>query len=105
MTDVEREESEVGKFSTWVHIKNWISDYLKSTDLNIDGGGNVGVNVYSFTEEEPDAATKNNGVYSFAYDINGRLQYIYLSFHAATWGKTLTYTSDRLSGISAWVRQ
>lgn len=45
MTDVAREESETGKFSKWVHIKNWISDYLKSTELNIDGSKNIGVNV------------------------------------------------------------
>lgn len=45
MTDVEREESETGKFSMWVYIKNWISDYLKSTDIDIDDNKYVSTNV------------------------------------------------------------
>jgi len=105
MTDVEREEEESGKFSRWVHVKNWISNYLKPTDLNIDGSKNVGVNVISITEEDPDAATKNNPIYSFAYDGNGRLQYIYLEITPTIWKRTLSYTSGRLVYITAWVEQ
>jgi|LGVF01.1.fsa_nt_gb hypothetical protein len=127
MTDAHREESETGKYSLWVHVKNWITDYLKSTDLNLDGNKNVGVsvkdgclvdtelnldgnknvgvNVKSITEEDPDAATKNNPDYSFAYDVNGRLQYIYWGDGVNAWRKTLTYSSGVLQYISEWVKQ
>jgi len=149
MTDVEREESESGKFSRWVHIKNWISDYLKTsdidvdgnkyvstnvknfpadypdaaveavlacintkldlkletTDLNLDGSKNVGVNIITTTEEDPDAATKNNPIYSFAYDGDGRLQYIYLEITPNIWKKTVCYTSGRVVYITAWAEQ
>jgi hypothetical protein len=105
MTDVAREESETGKFSEWVHVKNWISDYFKTSDIDIDGNKYVGVNDKTITEEDPDAVTKNNGSYVFAYDGDGRLQYINLTFNATTWRKTLTYTSGRLSGLSVWVKQ
>jgi hypothetical protein len=105
MTDAHREEAETGKYALWVYIKNWIADYLKSTDLNLDGSKNLGVNVITFTEETPDAATKNNPSYSMSYDGNGRLQYLNLTFDATTWRKTFTYTSGRLTGISTWVEQ
>jgi len=55
MTDTQREESETGKFSLWVHVKNWVSDYLKTTDLNIDGSKNAGVNVQNLPADYPDA--------------------------------------------------
>lgn len=45
MTDAAREESETGRFSTWVHIKNWISDYFKASDIHIDGNKYVSTNV------------------------------------------------------------
>lgn len=45
MSGVEFEESETGKFSYWVHLKNWIADYLKPTDLDIDGNKYLSVNV------------------------------------------------------------
>ena len=103
MTDVEREESETGKFSKWVHIKNWISDYFKPSDIDIDVNKYVGVNVKTLTEEDPDADTKNNPSYSFTYDGNDRLQYIYTVVHGTTWFKTLTYTADGLATVSKWV--
>lgn len=105
MTDVQREESETGKYALWVYVKNWIADYLKSTDLNLDGSKNVGVNVITTTEEEPDAATKNNGSYSLSYDGGGRLQYLNLAFGGSTWRKTFSYTSGRLTGVSTWAKQ
>jgi len=55
MTDAQREESETSKFSLWVHVKNWISDYLKATELNIDGSKNVGVNVQNLPADYPDS--------------------------------------------------
>lgn len=80
MTDVEREESEAGRFSQWVHIKG-------------------------ISEEDPDAATKNNGVYTLSYNGDGQLQYLDITIGATTWRKTLSYTSGRLTGISGWVKQ
>jgi len=38
MTDVEREESESGKFSTWVHVKNWITSLICHCKGSTDGG-------------------------------------------------------------------
>ena len=126
MTNAQREESEAGKFSLWVHVKNWVSDYLKATDididgnkyvsvnvksgaliasdLNIDGSKNVGINVKTITEEDPDAATKNNGCYSFEYYVNGQLKYIFIYLSTGTWRKALTYSSDRLTNITDWVK-
>jgi len=38
MTDVEREESESGKFSTWVHVKNWFTSLISHCKGSPDGG-------------------------------------------------------------------
>lgn len=80
---LQKEESESGKYSLWVHVKNGIT----------------------ITDEDPDATAKNNGVYTFSYDGDGRLQCINITFNATTWRKTLSYTTGRLTGISAWVKQ
>ncbi len=105
MTDAHREESEDGKYSLWVYVKNWITDYLKSTDLNLDESKNLGVNVKTITEEDPDAATKKNPCYYFAWDGDGRLQYIYYGDGIDVWEKTLEYNAGKLSSISTWVKQ
>jgi hypothetical protein len=146
MTDAAREESETGKFSIWVYVKNWITDYFKASDididvnkyvstnvknlpvdfpssdntfllgelydelgqkletaqLNIDGSKNVGVNVKTITEELPDAATKNNGRYILHYDGDGLLETIDIVIGGQEWRKILSYTTGRLTGISAW---
>jgi len=147
MTDTQRQESETGKFSQWVYVKNWVSDYLKATDLNIDGSKNAGVNVQNLPDDYPDAITqshlsnifselykkldtndlnqdgnknvgvnimhiieeiptstsKNNPSYSFSYDGDGRLQYIYQTIGLTQWRKTITYTSGRISSIGSWI--
>jgi len=69
MTDVEREESESGKFSLWVHLKNWVSDYLKPADLNRDGNKNVGVNVQNQPSDYPSAT------------ISGQIETCYYELH------------------------
>jgi hypothetical protein len=146
MTDAAREESETGKFSIWVYVKNWITDYFKASDididvnkyvstnvknfpadypdsysgaqldlittlidelvakndLNIDYNDNVGVNVKTITEELPDAATKNNGRYILHYDGDGLLETIDIVIGGQEWRKILSYTTGRLTGISAW---
>lgn len=38
MTDVAREESETGKYSTWVHIKNWAASFITHCKGSTDGG-------------------------------------------------------------------
>jgi len=58
MTDAQREESESGKFSIWVHVKNWISDYLKTTDIDIDGNKYVSTNVKNLPADYPDATAQ-----------------------------------------------
>jgi len=103
MADAQREESEAGKFSLWVYVKNWVSDYLKTTDLNLDGSGNAGVNVKTIQEEIPTSTSKNNPSYSFSYDGDGRLQYIYQTIGLTQWRKTITYTSGRISSIGSWI--
>jgi len=60
MTDTQREESEAGKFSLWVHVKNWISDYLKATDIDIDGNKYISTNVKNLPTNYPDSAANVN---------------------------------------------
>lgn len=80
---LQKEESESGKYSLWVHVKNGIT----------------------ITDEDPDATAKNNPSYTYSYNGDGRLQYIDMSFGSDTWRKTLAYTSGRLTNVSAWVLQ
>lgn len=60
MTDAQREETETGKFSLWVHVKNWISDYLKATDIDIDGNKYISTNVKNLPTNYPDSAANAN---------------------------------------------
>ena len=91
MTDVEREESETGKFSKWVHVKNNPADYpstgtedglqnidnklnnkLNTSDLNIDGSKNVGVNVQNNPADYPSTGTED-GLQNIDNKLNNKL--------------------------------
>lgn len=42
---------------------------------------------------------------TLAYNTDGTLQYIEVSYRGGTYRQTYTYTSGRLTNISAWVKQ